>query len=208
MKLNVYSILLACCIGSVQFSEGQEKLAVKRGGVSNFLKDQTVVLPKGRKQLDSVFQIVLPSTGQTLYWSSEACRLIGIKNGEKTTLTELEASGAHPLARSIGAVGTPKFFGLRIVDNGLPEFLYSIGQLSIEEKLQFSPDGKRLLQTVKIQSGAIQGNYVIPENWREVITGDNGRWSGNTLRLTNAEMQEGFTFTFHLDPNEPKPSNN
>lgn len=204
MKLTPFHLLITVLISlaTTNVLIGQDdELVIKRATIDNFLTDPVANNSADSKTLDSVFVMTLPSTGQKVYWSSLSCRLIAVKNGQATTgLTELEANGPHPLALSLGATGSPKFFGVRIV-NGIPEYLYTFGQLSIEETFRFSADGKRLYQNFKIQSNAIQGNFTVPEKWRETLTGDNGRWSKNVLKLTKLEMQEGFTFTFHLDPN-------
>ena len=97
MKLFISSIILLTSLSSLAIGQESQRLQIKRGPINNFLSDSTVLLSEGKEKLDSVFTVVMPSTGQTLYWSAKACRLIGVKNGKSTTLTELEATGAHPL---------------------------------------------------------------------------------------------------------------
>lgn len=182
-----------------------EEMIVKRVTVPNFLTDP-VVFGNIRKvddvsdSLPSTFVLTHPITGQAVYWSPVICRMIAIKNGSRTsTYHEMIAEGPHPLAFSLGAIGKPKYFGFRMV-NGLPEFLYTYGQLSVEEKYRFSPDGRQLMQSFKVASSAIDGAYSLPENLRAIATANNGNWSNNVLMLKREELNAGFTVTFHLDP--------
>lgn len=187
---------------------GQEEMIVRRATISNFLTDPIVtgnirVADDVSSTLPSTFILTHPQTGQSIYWSPVICRLIAIKNGERTSFHEVVAEGPHPFAFSLGAIGKPKFFGFRMVD-GLPEFLYTYGQLSIEEKFQFSKDGRKIEQSFKVASTAIDGAFSVSEEVRKIVTADNGRWGGNVIRFRRDEFNAGFTVTYHLDPSQPR----
>lgn len=113
------------------------------------------------------------------------------------------AEGPHPLSFSLGTMGKPKFFGFRYVNNQ-PEFLYTYGQLSVEVSFSFSDDGSKVLQTFKVASNAIDGAFSVSEALRKLVSANNGKWSNNVLMLSRAELKEGFTVTYHLDPSKPR----
>lgn len=186
------------------FSKAEEAVVVKRTSVANPVTDSQVFGAGEKTLLPSIFLVTHNETGQSLYWSPDACRLIAVKNGEGMNYRELIAEGIHPFARSLGSMGKPKFFGLRIRSGGNPEFLYTYGQLSIEERFEFSADGKKLRQHFTINSGAITGAVVVPEAWREFVETSLGRWEKTQLSLTRDEMKTGLTLTYLLDPSLEK----
>lgn len=205
MKTRILSIF-SIAVLTASSLHAEEDLLIKRATVSNFLSDPIVLGNVSQaddvtNSLPSTFIITLPSTGQEIYWSPAVCRLISIKKGNRASFDEMIAEGPHPLAFSLGAIGKPKYFGFRIVE-GLPEFLYTYGQLSIEEKFSFSDDGRKVLQTYKIVSNAIDGAFSVPEKLRKMVTANNGKWSNNVLMLKRDELKEGFTVTYHLDPTQ------
>jgi hypothetical protein len=204
--LPIILLISIVAVGSISRGQGNS-LVVRRATIPNFLTDPIIFGNISKTDdvtttLPSTFILTSPVTGQAVYWSPVICRLAAIKNGKKTPkFREIVAAGPHPLAISLGAIGKPKFFGFRLVD-GRPEFLYTYGQLSIEESFAFSPDGRELKQSFKIVSNAIDGAYSLPENWRAFVTANNGRWGNNVLMLKKEELKEGFTITFHLDPSK------
>jgi len=185
------------------------QLILKRTTIKNFIADAVINRALSGSdatphQLASTFEMILPSTEQTFVWSPALCRLIGIHRGKQTSFIEISAEGVHPFSVSTGARGTPVFFGFRLVA-GAPEFLYTYGQMSIEERFEISADGRRLYQHFKIAASTANTTYTVPESWRKILTADNGRWMQTTLALNRQETMEGFTVTYHLDPQAPRP---
>lgn len=210
MSSRLYLIIAAFLLVPAPEITSQEEpskgtLIVSRATVTNFIEDPIVTanLSKDeelKKLLPSTFVMLLGSTGQKIYWSPALCRMVAIGPGKRSSFREMVAEGAHPLSISLGAIGRPEYFGFRFVD-GKPEFLYTYGQLSVEESYEISADGSKLFQRFRIQSNAIDGAFSLTENWRAVVTADNGEWLNNVLTLSREQLNEGFTITYHLDPN-------
>ncbi len=185
------------------------RLIVRRTSLTNFMSDQTVLTDQGKvltdmRILPSTFAMISENTDQTFYWDPHLCRLIAIRNSDKTPdFIELTAEGGHPLGLSPGVMGNPKFFGMRYVE-GDPEFLYTYGQLSVEERFTISDDGRRIHQTFKVLTRASQGSCSFTTNWRETVTANNGRWKGNVISLRKDELKKGVRVTYHLDPSAPR----
>ena len=192
-----------------QEGSATSSLTVTRATVQDFVGDATITgsEPKesGSSVLPSIFVISSASTGQMIFWSPTTCRLLAVKNGEARRATgallskELLAEGAHPFAITIGAAGEPRFFGFRIKDNA-PEFLYTFGQISVEEKFSLSSDGTKLYQTFRVSIQSASGAIRFPEPWRKLAEANKGTWNSNVLAVSKEDMSEGFTVTYRLDP--------
>jgi hypothetical protein len=181
-------------------------LLIQRNTVPNFLTDPIVTgnaskLDDVSATLPSTFIMTSPVTGQSIYWSPPLCRVLAIKKGKLASFRELIAEGPHPISLCLGAIGRPRYFGFRLVE-GTPEFLYTYGQLSVEERFAISDDGRSVLQTFKITSNAMDGAFGLSPAWREVATADTGKWNNNVLLLSREELKKGFTITYHLDPSQ------
>lgn len=207
LHLIIATLLLVPTLEVLSQDEDPSKgtLIVSRATVTNFIEDPIVTanLSKDeelKKLLPSTFVMLLGSTGQKIYWSPALCRMVAIGRDKRGAYREIVAEGAHPLSISLGAIGRPEYFGFRFVD-GKPEFLYTYGQLSVEESYQISSDGSKLFQRFRIQSNAIDGAFSVTENWRAMVTSDNGEWLNNVLTLSREQLNEGFTIIYHLDPN-------
>lgn len=201
----IAAILMAPWVVSQDEEPSKGTLIVSRATVTNFIEDPIVTANlstdvKLKKLLPSTFVMVLGATGQKIYWSPALCRMVAIGRDKRASFREMVAEGAHPLSISLGAIGRPEYFGFRFVD-GKPEFLYTYGQLSVEESYEISADGSRLYQRFQVQSNAIDGAFSVTENWRALVTADHGEWLNNVLTLSREQLNEGFTITYHLDPN-------
>lgn len=210
--LPIVVLLFSVGLAGAQGDEEFASVEIKKVTIPNFIKDPIVLANISSDEdvsatLPSTFIISSPETGQKFFWNPILCRLVAIDNGKFPEFIELVAEGAHPFSISLGTIGRPRFFGMRIVD-GFPEFLYTYGQLSVEERFKLSADGKRLLQSFQVKSNSIDGAFSLSKSWREAVTADNGRWNNNVLMLTREELAEGFTVTYHLDPTAPRPTAN
>ncbi len=206
--LTLVIVLTLCQLEQSQSQDYSKKpLLIQRNTIPNFLKDPIVTgnvskLDDVSATLPSTFILTSPVTGQSIYWSPPLCRVLAVKKGKLPSFRELIAEGPHPLSISLGAIGRPKFFGFRLIE-GNPEFLYTYGQLSVEERFAISTDGRSIYQSFKVTTNALDGSFSLSPTWREVVTSDNGRWSNNVLALSREELLAGFTITYHLDPSQP-----
>lgn len=177
-------------------------------------------LPDGSiAELHDVFAIGSVNARWAVFWDARSCRLLGILDleappesppppsdtgaEEKTETTALDtnrdplrpspylfkATGPFPLARSAGASGEPSFFGFRLVKN-VPEFLYTSGSLSIEERLWLDEGGKVLRQrfAAKDASGGLL--ITVPEVWAGRVTASVGSWKGAVLAVPKESAAE------------------
>ncbi len=205
------AIVLAFCVPPASMVAGQDveeksRLIVQRITIPNFIDDPIVLgslLPGERRSpvLPSVFVLSSPETGQQICWDPGSCRLLAVRSGpnprEVNRFRDLRAEGAHPLSVSMGALGRPIFFGFRVED-GIPRFLYTFGQLSVEERIDLSADGQFLFQHFIIKANPSSGAVRVPESWQSFASADKGKWGANVLSLTREEFAEGFTITYRL----------
>lgn len=209
LTLGIFALTLAIvALPPLSNAQTAQTMSVKRTTVPNFIGDSMVFFGQEKKpNLGSVFILAANQTGQMLFWSPEVCRLISVRNGDKTDYLELNAEGSHPFVQCLGTMGKPKFFGFRVLDGGIPQFLYTYGQLSIEERFELSNDGSQLKQYFKINSGAISGQLAFPKAWRDIMTANIGSWNDkNEIKFTEAQLKNEIVFTYYLDPDSPKNS--
>lgn len=128
-------------------------------------------------------------------WDPVECRLLFAWRGEDPRNLVFVAEGPGPLASTIGVWGPPDYFGYRMVD-GVPEFLYRLGKIAIEERLQPSQDGTELVQHWKIYQAEFGVMFSLPQRCRPLVKASAGNWSnGSLLDLTQGEARE-FTLTW------------
>lgn len=195
-------------------------LDISRCSLENFLEDESALEvyrhpDETINDLEDAFTIAAINGHYTLIWDATACRLVGVvdfkllqPDGEafpQSSANKLNspyhllAEGFHPLAGSFGAFGKPVYFGFRIVE-GVPEFLYNHGALSVEERLWLEGDGYIMKQrfTVKDAENAILLHF--PKSWKAMITETSaGTWNGQTLSVPVEKASE-VTLTYNLLP--------
>lgn len=192
------------------------RLLVSRRTVKNFLTDTEAlsVYPKGGEglaDLQGLFAIGSAETGRAILWDPTSCRLLGIlllpgssapAGAEPQYL--LKASGALPILKTAGASGTPRYFGFRIV-SGIPEFLYTLGSLSIEESIWLEEDGSVLKQRFKVSPAARGLQFTFAPDWKARLSASAGTWKDRTLTVPK-ESEGVVVLTYRLDPEVPAAS--
>jgi len=116
----------------------------------------------------------------------------------------LMAAGPAPLTGSGGASGAPRYFGFRLV-GGMPEFLYTFGALSVEERLWLEDGGKVLKQRFSVRQGSRGIQLTLPEEWRRRATASVGTWKKNVLSVPNESTGE-VILTYRLTEVAPEPA--
>jgi hypothetical protein len=168
--------------------------------------------------LHDVFAIGSVSARWAVFWDARSCRLLGILDleappesplpagtgrEEKTASAAVEthkgpvvpspylfkATGPFPLAKSVGASGDPRYFGFRLVKN-VPEFLYTSGSLSIEERLWLDDGGKVLRQRFAARDASGGMLISVPEDWQGRVTASVGTWKGAVLAVPKESAAE------------------
>lgn len=200
------------------------KLDLSRRDLKNFLVDETALVPYRAgdgvvQDLRDVFTFGSVDLPYAVFWDPQACRLLGIldieaANADKPTPAAeadnrvesatdpylLKATGPFPLAKSGGASASPRYFGFRLV-NGAPEFLYTCGSLSIEERLWLDDGGRILRQRffAKEVPGSLQ--ISVPDDWKGRIEASAGTWKGAVLILPKGTSE--VVLSYALAPPEP-----
>jgi hypothetical protein len=200
------------------------KLTVSRGTLKNFLEDSLALIPYQDEEgtarpLRDAFMIGSPDASFAAIWDPTSCRLLGILDltappvesndqpeAEGDDADEEKAKGASPylllaegpfpLSNSPGAVGVPKYFGFRLVENK-PEFLYTHGSLAIEERIWLESGGAILKQRISVRNAADDISVRYPASWKARITVAAGEWDGESLEVS-AEDAEGLVLTYRL----------
>ena len=110
------------------------------------------------------------------------------------------ASGAFPLAKTSGASGEPRYFGFRLVKE-VPEFLYTCGTLSIEERLWLDDGGRVLRQRFSAKEAAKGLQISVPESWKGRVTASAGTWKGSVLTVpADSAAEVILTYPLAADP--------
>lgn len=116
-------------------------------------------------------------------WDPVECRLLYVWRGESPEAGLIQvAEGPAPLAATTGVYGAPQYFGYRIVA-GAPEFLYRLGRLAIEERIEVSADGSKLTQRWKIYQAGHDVVLAVPERWKQAVEAPGGSWSESFLKI-------------------------
>ena len=133
--------------------------------------------------LPGAIEIRFPAAGIGCVWDPVECRLLYVWKGDSPEAGLIQvAEGPAPLAASMGVYGAPHYFGYRIVA-GAPEFLYRLGRLAIEERVEISADGAKLTQRWKIYQGDDDVMLAVPERWRKAVEAPGGTWSESFLKI-------------------------
>ena len=109
-----------------------------------------------------------------------------------------KAAGPFPLAKTSGASGEPRYFGFRIVKE-VPEFLYTSGSLSIEERLWLDEGGRVLRQRFSAKDASQGLQITVPDAWKDRVTASAGTWKGTTLTVPRESAGE-VILTYPLAP--------
>lgn len=180
-------------------------------------------------ELRDVFALGAVDSRFAALWDPLACRLVGVldlkappetgappppsangqeKDGkapQEATLPATpylyKASGPFPLAKTPGASAPPRYFGFRLV-NGAPEFLYTCGGVSIEERLWLEDGGKILKQRFSAKQASRGLQIAIPEDWKGRVTASAGTWRGIILAVP-AESSGDVVLSHALAPAGP-----
>ena len=115
----------------------------------------------------------------------------------------LMAAGPAPLTGSGGASGAPRYFGFRLV-GGMPEFLYTVGALSVEERLWLEDEGKVLKQRFSVRQASRGVQLTFPEEWILRVSATVGTWSKNVLSVPRESTGE-VILTYRLTAVAPEP---
>lgn len=167
-------------------------------------------------ELRDVFTLGAVDSRFAALWDPLACRLVGIldleappekggappsatgqgKDGEAplaptppATPYLYKATGPFPLAKTPGASGPPRYFGFRLV-NGAPEFLYTCGGVSIEERLWLEDGGKILKQRFSAKQASRGLQIAVPEGWKGRVAASAGTWRGSVLAVPSESSGE------------------
>ncbi len=117
----------------------------------------------------------------------------------------LQGRGPFPLAKTAGASDSPRYFGFRLV-KGVPEFLYTCGGLSIEERLWLDQGGSVLKQRFSVKDASRGLQIAVPEAWKGRIEASAGTWKGAILTVPKEASTE-VILSYPLAPagNPPAP---
>lgn len=194
------------------------KLDIARRDLKNFLTDEEALTPYRRsdglaESLSEVFVIGSNAVPRAVFWDPLACRLLGVLNldapvppvvapSETTSATEeqkttlslpspylLLATGQAPLSSSLRARGVPQYFGFRLVA-GMPEFLYTVGALSVEERLWLENEGRVLKQRFSVREASQGIQLTFSDEWKRRLSVSVGTWKENVLSVPKEESGE------------------
>lgn len=112
------------------------------------------------------------------------------------------AAGPAPLSGSVGSRGTPRYFGFRLVA-GMPEFLYTVGALTIEERLWLEDEGRVLKQRFSVREAPQGIRLTFPEAWKPRLSAAVGTWKENVLTVSPEESGE-VILTYQLTDAAPE----
>jgi hypothetical protein len=211
------------------------KLDISRRDYRNFLTDEEALTPYRtadgqNSELKEVFVIGAQNGPFAVFWDPHACRLLGVLDlaaavpvepapsapldpasatpAEKTSTAPspfpLIAAGPAPLSKTTGAAGTPKYFGFRLI-GGIPEFLYTLGSISIQERLWLDDGGATLYQHFAIKDDPRALKILIPQEWKDRVEVTAGTWEKNTLSVPK-ENSHGIVLKYRLSAPETEPA--
>ena len=115
-----------------------------------------------------------------------------------------KAEGPFPLAKTAGASDLPRYFGFRLV-KGVPEFLYTCGSLSVEERLWLDQGGSVLKQRFSVKEATRGLQIAVPGAWKGRIEASAGTWKGAILTVPEEASGE-VILTYPLAPAGPPPA--
>lgn len=214
--------LLLCLLAAHASAESLPvKLDLSRRDLKNFLTDEEALVPYrlgegGFADLSDIFTLGVIGAPYAVFWDPLSCRLLGILDlseapsgkspdtaadagtAEPPSPYLLKATGPFPLAKTPGVSGAPRYFGFRLV-NGAPEFLYTCGSISIEERLWLEDGGKVLRQRFSAKDASNGLRLAIPADWKDRVEASAGTWQGAILTVPKEAAAE-VLLTYHLVP--------
>lgn len=185
-------------------------------------------------ELKEVFVIGALNGPFAVFWDPHACRLLGVLNLAAAAPAEpapagptpsvdsspppsatapsetppspfpLIAAGPAPLSPTVGAGGEAKYFGFRLI-GGIPEFLYTLGSIAVQERLWLDDGGATLYQHFAVKDDPRALKIVIPQEWRDRVEVSVGTWEKNTLSVPK-ESSHGIVLKYRLSPPEIEPA--
>ena len=176
-----------------------ERCAVYRNAIHGGDKTLKGALP-------GAIAVHFPDKELSFCWDPVECRLLYVWKGgflqHQPDLAGIAgklvyvAEGPAPLAASVGAFDAPDFFGYRLV-NGVPEFLYTQGLLSVAERFELAADGQSFTQFFSVQNTPFEVNLAIPERWKESVSSSIGTWTKGFVTIPLKSIKD-FRLTFQL----------
>jgi hypothetical protein len=140
-------------------------------------------------QLPGVIEVRHESPQIGYAWDPVECRVLFVWKGPSMTGLIQVAEGPPPLSATSGVYGAPQYFGYRLV-NGAPEFLYRLGKLAVEERLEPSADGSRLTQRWKVYQAEFDVMLAVPERWKDLVEANSGEWKGGFFKVPKAKAAD------------------
>lgn len=114
----------------------------------------------------------------------------------------IKASGHFPLALVFGGAVEPRYFGFRMIGDR-PEFLYNMGNITVEECIWLDASGKKMLQRFRLGNRDDSDlKLSFPESWKERIEASKGEWKDSVLTIPETDAAE-FVLTYRLTEKEP-----
>lgn len=154
-------------------------------------------------ELSGVIEVRHRGTGLGYAWDPVECRVLFLWRGDPRSGLLAVAEGPSPLGATVGAFGSPRYFGCRLV-GGAPEFLYHLGRLAIEERVEISPDGSQLTQHWKVHQADFDLMLAVPERWKAFVKPSSGTWSEGYYRVPKADAADlALTWTLAAAPPLP-----
>ena len=179
----------------------------------NPIKDEVTLLNRaliaGEKNLPmailpAVIRVQHPDSEFGYAWDPVECRLLFAWRGSAPGELVYVADGPGPISATIGVWGSPEYFGYRMVD-GVPEFLYRLGKIAVEERLVPSGDGKTLVHHWKVYQAEFGVLFTLPERCRPFVRPSTGNWSGAFLDLPQGRARKfSLTWTWPDTPELPE----
>jgi len=168
-----------------------------------------------RRELPYVVRAFLPKTSPasvaivlkgniSICWDPEACRFRYAWAGSKTrlrqghTVVELEedpfyAEDSHPLQSLLG-VSEPEFYGYRILQDGAPEFAYSIGEVEVRERIANGAEPGTFVRSFTLVPAVDELKIPLGETSESQVICDKGALETGLLTVSGDDTQS-FTLT-------------
>jgi len=102
------------------------------------------------------------------------------------------AEGPSPLALTPGVFGAPRYKGFRLRKDGVPEFLYSVGSVLVEESVEPGAVEGEIRWHFSIQHAPAGVMLGFDEDGKMRIRTSDGEWSGKVLTI-NSGAEKDFT---------------
>lgn len=129
-------------------------------------------------------------------WDPVECRLMFLWRGDSPAGLVRVAEGPGPFAATIGAFGSPNYFGYRLI-NGEPEFLYHHGRLAVTERIEPAPDGRSVTHHWSVHQADFDLMLAVPERWKDRVKSTAGKWSDGFFSIPKSKAA-AFSVTWSI----------